>query len=348
MKNINELFTVKKLLSLVLVLVFVMSVLSSCGEKNKQLVVYTNSGSNGRQEFLQEYAKENGFDISIVTAGGTDISNRLASEASKPIADVVFGLNAIEYEKLKKLDLFDKYSPSWANDVPEGLSDPEGYYNAITMTPLVAVYNPEKTPAVPTDWVDLATNPVFKGKYTVLGLGGGTSKAVFASIVSRYRDDSGELKISDEGWKVVEQYFGNCHYEQKGEDWYGKMLDGSVPVTMIWASGAIERGKEFNFDYGVMSPEIGVPTVVEQLAILKGSKNKEEAQKFVDWLGSAEVQAKWAEKYGTIPVLPEALEKAPQESKDLLNKVKVQQMDWGFIAENIDSWVEKATLEYVK
>ena len=74
-----------------------------CGSsKDDSIIVYTNSGSNGRDVFLKELAKENGFDINVVSGGGTDIANRLIAEKNNPIADVIFGLNNIEYEKLKK------------------------------------------------------------------------------------------------------------------------------------------------------------------------------------------------------------------------------------------------------
>ena len=77
-----------------------------CGSgKDDSIIVYTNSGSNGRDVFLKELAKENGFDINVVSGGGTDIANRLIAEKNNPIADVIFGLNNIEYEKLKKQNI---------------------------------------------------------------------------------------------------------------------------------------------------------------------------------------------------------------------------------------------------
>lgn len=136
-----------------------------CGSsKDDSIIVYTNSGSNGRDVFLKELAKENGFDINVVSGGGTDIANRLIAEKNNPIADVIFGLNNIEYEKLKKQNILKKFNPSWAGEIPEGLSDKEGYYNAITVTPLLAIYNPNiiKGEDIPKDWTDLATNPKFK------------------------------------------------------------------------------------------------------------------------------------------------------------------------------------------
>lgn len=323
--------------------------LVSCGDKKSDsIVVYTNSGSNGREEFLIKEAKEAGFNISVVSAGGTDTTNRLLAEKNKPVADVIFGLNAIEYERLKKQDIVEKYTPVWAKDVPEGLSDKDGYYNAVTMTPLLAVYNKEALGNdIPKDWVDLATNPKFKDKYFIFALSGGTAKAVYASIISRYADPNGDLGISDEGWKIAEQYFANAHIQQGEEDYWGNMMNGKYPICMIWASGAIERGNKYNYSYGIMNPEIGVPVVVEQLALVKGSKNKEMAQKFIDWCGSAEFQAKWAQNFGTIPALPEALANAPEENRKMVENFKIQQMDWTFISENIDAWVEKAQLQYI-
>ena len=64
-------------------------------------------------------------------AGGADLTNRLIAEKNNPIADVVFGLNNIFYENLKKEDVLDQYVPQWASQVDSGLNDPEGYYHGL-------------------------------------------------------------------------------------------------------------------------------------------------------------------------------------------------------------------------
>lgn len=237
-----------------------------CGSsKDDSIIVYTNSGSNGRDVFLKELAKENGFDINVVSGGGTDIANRLIAEKNNPIADVIFGLNNIEYEKLKKENILKKFNPSWAGEIPEGLSDKEGYYNAITVTPLLAIYNPNiiKGEDIPKDWTDLATNPKFKDKYYLFSAIGGTGKVILSSVISRYRDDNGVLNVSSEGWKMVENLYSNGYVERGEEDWFGNLMSGKRPITMIWGSGALEREKANNFKVGVMRPEIGVPFVVD-------------------------------------------------------------------------------------
>ena len=50
-----------------------------------------------------------------------------------------------------------------------------------------------------------------------------------------------------------------------------------------------------------MYPEVGEPFVTEQIAILNTSKKKETVQKFINWFGSAEVQAEWSKKFSSIP-----------------------------------------------
>lgn len=319
------------------------------GEKSEaSIIVYTNSGSNGRAQYLEEEAKKAGFDINVVAAGGTDIANRLSAEKNNPIADVVFGLNNIEYEKLKKKNVLRKFTPSWAKDIPAGLSDKDGYYNAVSVTPLIAIYNPQVITGknIPKDWTDLATNPYYKDKYNLFKTGGGTGKTILASIISRYKDSKGELGISKEGWDIIKKLYENGHVEKSGEDWFGNLMSGKRPITMIWASGAIERQNANNFKVGIMKPEIGVPFVVEHVAIINKKKFKPESEKFAEWLGSVEVQGKWSEKFGTAPALPVALEKAPKQVTELVNSLKVQKLDWTFIANNVDAWMEKIELEY--
>ncbi len=67
------------------------------------LTVYTNSGSDGRGDWLVERAAKDGFKIQYIEAGGAEIQNRLLAEKNAPIADVVYGLNSIMWEDRKSV-----------------------------------------------------------------------------------------------------------------------------------------------------------------------------------------------------------------------------------------------------
>lgn len=135
--------------------------------KNEKLIVYTNANSDGRGEWLVEKAKASGFEIELVGAGGANLTNRLIAEKNNPIADVVFGLNNMLYENLKKENVLTKYVPKWAGEVEPGLNDPEGFYHGLVKQAILLGYNPKNYTAetAPKDWTDLYKNPAFKGKY---------------------------------------------------------------------------------------------------------------------------------------------------------------------------------------
>lgn len=268
-------------------------------DKSQLITIYTNNGSEGRDVWLVDRAAEAGYNVQVVGLGASDVANRMIAEKNNPLCDVVFGLNSIEFEKLKAQDLLQTWEPDWTDGVDASLIDADGYYYPVTTTPLVIITNNEyQNP--PTDWVDL-TKDEYKGLYQLHGLSGGTGKTVFASIITRYADPNGDLGISDEGWAIAEKYLGNAHLIASGEDSIGAVIDGSLPIDMHWASGVLTEQKVRNYKFNIVSPEIGVPYVVESLAIAKGTENYDLCVDFLNWLGSPEIQLEWSNNFGTIP-----------------------------------------------
>ena len=316
---------------------------------DQTLIVYTNSGSDGRGDWLKDRAAQDGFQIEYVQLGAGDLANRLVAEKNNQIADLVFGLNAVEYEKLKNQDMLLKYEPSWAKVVDMTLGDKDGYYYPIVVQPLLLAYNPKSVAkdAAPKDWTDLA-KPEFKDKTTLLAVNGGTAKTILASILVRYTDPKGTYGISNQGWEAIKNLIQNQHIAADGEDYWGNAISGKRPMLMMWGSGLLQNEKSRSVDFDFMVPEVGVPYVVEQVAIFKNSKKTELAKQFAEWFGSAKIQSEWSAKFGTTPAHPDALKDSSAEVKALMAAVKPQKIDWSFVAANMDKWMEKIQLEDVK
>lgn len=315
------------------------------GKKNDPLVIYTNSGSDGRDAWLKEKAKEAGFDVEVVPIQGGDLGNRIVSEKNNVQADIVFGLNNVEYEKLKAEDTLEKWEPEWASEVDLSLGDADGYYYPLVIQPLVNIMNADLD-EYPKDYTDL-TDEKWTDKYTILNFGGGTGKTILAGLLARYQDPDGEYGVSDEGWEFVKNWIQNGHMETEGEDYVGSVIDGSRPICEMWGSGVLQNEAERDYKFKVMVPEVGVPYVTEQIAILKGSDNQEKAIEFANWFGSAEVQEAWMNEFGTIPCQEAALENASEDVKAFKESVHQQDIDWEFVADHLDQWVEKVELEFV-
>ncbi|WP_313470360.1 extracellular solute-binding protein [Carnobacterium sp.] len=317
-------------------------------DKKQELVVYTNANSDGRGEWLEKEAKDAGFNITLVGAGGTDVTNRLVSEKSNPIADVVYGLNSMLYEQLKEEDVLEKYVPTWADEVEEGVNDPEGYYHGLIKQALLLSYNPdvynEKT--APQSYIELAEDNTFKGKYEApTQLDQVTPRIILSSILVQYKDEDGEMGVSDEGWKMVENFLKNGIPTPEGEDFYSLLASKKVPIGTL-VSGTLQAKED---QYGVaakfVNPKAGSPLIVEQAAIIKGGKKTALAQEFVDWLGSTEVQGKFASEFNAMPANTKAAEQATDYVKDLYSNITTQTLDWNFISKHIDEWMEKVELE---
>lgn len=240
----------------------------------------------------------------------------------------------------------EKWEPEWKDEVDLSLGDPDGYYYPLVIQPLVNIMNIDlENP--PQDYTDLLSEE-WTDKYTILGFGGGTAKTMLAGFLVRYTDPDGELGISDEGWDTIKQWIQNGHMEAEGEDYVGSVIDGSRPICEMWGSGVLQNEEERGVEFQIMSPEVGVPYVTEQVAILKGRDNTEKAIEFANWFGSAEIQTEWMNEFGTIPCNEGAFEQASDEIKEFVGSVHQQEIDWAFVAENLDAWVEKVELEFVQ
>jgi iron(III) transport system substrate-binding protein len=321
---------------------------SKTTNSDEKLIVYTNSNGDGRGEWMVEEAKKAGFTIEIVGAGGGDVTNRLISEKANPVADVVFGLNHMFFEQLQSEDVLIPYSPAWADQVEKGINDPDDYYHGLVKQALILSYNPEFVDAknVPKSYLDLADNEEFKGIYQARDdLGAATAKVIVASILSQFKDSKGELGVSEKGWETIDTYFENGVQIPEGEDYFSMFASDKAPIGTMISGELGAKTKQYGAEPEFIHPEAGTPLVVESISIVKGTEQEETAQKFIDWYGSAEVQGAFAAKFNAMPANVEAQDQVTDFQKEVFANVKSQDIDWAFVTENIDAWVEKLELE---
>ncbi|GHJ41982.1 extracellular solute-binding protein [Streptomyces sp. TS71-3] len=318
----------------------------------KSLVVYSNSVSDGRGDWLKKEAGKAGFKLQFVDLGGGDIRNRLLAEQANPIADVTFGLNNVYFENLKKEDVLAPYTPSWAGKVDASAGDPTGKeYWPIVREPVMLVYDKAaySSPAqAPSDWPDLWTEKQFAKRYEVpADLGGATAQMVLAGILSRYRDDKGDLGVSKAGWDAVKAYFHDGVPAVADTDLYARMASRKVDAGQMWLAGKATREQQYKVTTEAVHPKIGVPMTVQQVGLVKGTKKAADAKKFIDWFGSATVQAAWSKQFHTMPTNKDALAQADPAAVSDTNSFTEQDIDWSFVAEHLDQWIEKVELDYL-
>jgi iron(III) transport system substrate-binding protein len=147
----------------------------------------------------------------------------------------------------------------------------------------------------------------------------------------------------------MRQFIQNGHIQEAEEDYWGKVLSGERPITELWLSGVVQHIQEENLsNIDIIGNTVGVPYVVENIALSTSTKNLENAKAFVEWFGSAEAQLEWSRRFGHLPARADAQGNISQTMKDFLARLRPQPFDWALCSANIDKWVEKIQLEFVR
>lgn len=309
------------------------------------LVVYSPQGEDN-VHWITEQAKAAGHDVQFLRAPGGELFDRLVAEKNNPQADVVLGMVDTSMALLKKDGLFQPYTPVWAADLPAQYKDRdrEGIVHKFWSTPIVIAYDADKLTAeqAPKSWLDL-TKGEFKGKYVIGNTAWQTTRVYLAGILARFLDENGE--VTQAGWDFLGTFYANAIVVDDADARKEAFKSGGAIINLNWFGGVLKDAKELGMHDKVIDTEGGTPVISEGLAIMARTDQLEQAKAFVDWFGSADVMAAYAQKFGQVPVLPAALAKSPPEVQANAELVKAQPIDWDAIAPKLDGWLQRVELE---
>ena len=318
----------KKLLAIALVLVMVLSLVPAAfaADGDYTIRIYSNSNSTERVTWLVEEAKKAGFNISLDTnevISGDTAAVQAANE--KKDGDLIFGLNETrwgqivdgQYENLKLVP----FTPDWADEVGEYKYDGQAY--GIVIQNVLMLYRNDEYGTNGEElhfdhWADVV-NCGFPW-YRQNKIGGTTNANINSAMLYAFTDPASPAGgISVDGWKTLWKF---CADGKSGGDDYKYGFDplnkGDVAVSEFYSSAlygkidAAADGSEHPL-VGALEPENwdlvdiedGTYYIAEYIGILdKAGRTDEQTQAvkdFVNWFGSAEVQAAWAEEFDSFP-----------------------------------------------
>lgn len=320
---------------------------SSASGSSDALVVYSPQGDEERGAWIMERAKEEiGVDVQFLCAGGGELADRLIAEKNSPQADVVMGLAQTQMYQLKDEGILEAYDPSWREGLPEVYQDKDGYFNSFWQTPIVIAYNTEfvSEEDAPKSWGDLADEK-YAGMFGFGPTSSQTTRTYLVGILWNYVDpETGE--VSDEGWDVLTQMYANAaSMPSTDADIWKAFKDGTIPILPWWYGGVVTNCETNDITPGYVYPESGTPVVAEGIGLVAGSDNAENAKKFIDWWGSAETMAAYAEEFDQAPAHPDAIALCPDEIKESATMFTAQEIDWEVASAHLDEWLEKIELE---
>ncbi|KAA9300148.1 MULTISPECIES: extracellular solute-binding protein [Aerococcus] len=316
------------------------------GEK---VVLISNNGSDVRTPFIESKLKEKGFNVEFVPLGGGDVTARVIAEVQNPTTNVVWGPTQFNFDDMIEADALYEWTPSWADKVSD-YDRQNGKSYPYETQPKLWMANPDEfsEEELPNTVNDLFEEDKFKGKYTIPSdFGGTTNRAIVASILGQYLDENGEIGVSQEGWDAMQKFMDNGVEVPEGEDKYKNMMDGKSPITYDGASNIVTNTSEMDKKPTVIYFENGQPSNVNEIGVVKNDDPEvlAESLRLADYLGSAEFIGDFAAEFGNLVVNADAQDKLREESKEITENYKEQDLDWDTINAHLDEWVAKIELE---
>ncbi|WP_114195247.1 ABC transporter substrate-binding protein [Edaphovirga cremea] len=257
----------------------------------EQLIVYTSMKESLIGE-LKEGFKQQHPEIAMdyQSAGAGKLMAKIAAEKESGtiMADIIWTSEVPDFYNMKKNGMLEPYiSPEVANIV-NPIPDYDGSFTPVRLGTLGIAYNTRFVKQPPATWQDIL-GPEFKGAYGVASPAlSGTSYMSVALLKSLY------------GWEYFEKMKENKGKVGKGS---GQVVDDTASGDLL-ASLAVDYITNDKIAKGatlkLVYPQemLVIPSPV---AIMKGSKNINAAQKFIDFILSEQGQNIIVQE-GTLPV----------------------------------------------
>lgn len=239
------------------------------------------------------------IEINVLRLSTGDLGARVIAESANPQADVIWGFAVTNMADKKILSQLEPYKAVNSESLPAQYRAEDdswfaatGYMGALCVN--TAVLESKKLP-MPKSWSDL-TNPVYKGEVVMPNpASSGTGYLQVAAIIQGAGEEA--------GWKLIDEMDDNmAQYTSSGSKPCKMARAGEYAIGASLSFVAM-KSVEMGYPVSMVIPSDWAGYELEASGLLAGSKNKDDAKKFLDWTLSQEA-AELYTKYKAIITIP--------------------------------------------
>lgn len=315
--------------------------LPSCTRDHREhLTVYSPHGREQLTLLEQTFEAANpDIDMRWLDMGSQDILDRLRFEKPNPVADVWFGGPTPIYDRGVEEGVLEPYRPSWWQSVDSGGIGPDNLYWPVYRTPAVIAYNANLVTAAeaPKDWDDVLL-PRWKDQVLIRDpMASGTMRAIWGLMLVRSIRATGDTTAGMAWLRRLDaqtrSYSLNpAILSQKLARGEGVITLWDLPDMLIWQA----QGMPFGYTF----PTSGTVVIDDAIGIVKGTKHRKAAERFIDFVGSIDAQLLTARKNWRLPArrdLP--LDQVPAWVADVERRMVTAPMDWKLLGRDGTAWM---------
>ena len=312
----------KKALSVILILmlavcsIFAQSATEKTEETQKTLTVYaydTFCGDWGAASaVIPAFEEATGIKVNLVSAGAAiEVINKVRLEGERTQCDVILGITDDIADKA--YDLLEPYDSPYISNIEERLLfDPQNRLIPFDYGSFAFVYDTQAGIEIPTSLMDL-TKEEYKDKVILIDP---RTSSVGTGLLMWTYNALGEDWV--QWWKTMSK---NALTTASGwSSGYGLFTEGEAPLVISYTTSPVYHVMwEDTTRYQALLFTDGHEATIEAAGIIKGTKHREEAQAFINFL-LTQAQIDLANANSMYPVngsieLPEAYDYAPVPEK---------------------------------
>lgn len=327
----------KKLLSL---LIFCL-ILNGCSSNDKKkLVIYSPHGKEMLTEFEKQFENiHSDIDVQWLDMGSQEVFDRVRTEKENPLSDIWWGSPSTIFMRAEKLNLLEKYKPSWSENIGADSKSKNDYWFGTFLTPQVIAFNDKSltNQNAPQDWGDLVTSK-WKDKIVIRNpMASGTMRVIYSAMIANSIKKTGN---DTEGFEWLKKLDENTStYAADPAQMYIK-LAGNDAVTLWNMPDIILQKNLYQYPFGYNFPSDGTVVLTDGIAIVKGTKNLEAAKEFYEFVTNEKSLILQAEKFYRIPARSDIVkDKLPKWISDA--DYKSMDLDWELISKKESEWMKK-------
>jgi iron(III) transport system substrate-binding protein len=285
--------------------------------RTKKLVVYSPHGKEMLTEFENRYEHLHpDVDVQWIDMGSQDVYDRIRTEKENPQADLWWGGPSTMFLRAEK----------------------NGYWYGTFLTPEVIAFNNHllKKEDAPQDWDNLLDEKWRDKILLRYPLASGTMRGVFSSIIAGSYERTGR---PDDGYAWLLRLDANTKsYTADPTQLYLRLAREEAEVTIWDMPDIVIQVNQNGYPFGYVIPKSGTVVLTEGIAIVKGSKNRDVAGSFYEFVTSKESMILEANKFYRIPTRRD-LDQAALPTWITQEKIAVMDVDWSLVLDREQEWM---------
>jgi iron(III) transport system substrate-binding protein len=279
-------------------------VVATSGSSEDELVVYSARSHYGEEQPFEDFAKDEGYDVTLFGGSAPELYERLRSEGERTRADVLITTDAANLWRADHEGLLEPIdSEELRRSVPAGVRDPQGAWFGLTTRARTIMRSTERVGENEVTTYEGLGDPRWKGR---LCLRSGTSEYNVSFVADRLAKDgrdateamlrrwmANDPEILGSDTDVLEAIAdGACDVGLTNSYYLGRELeeDPDFPVAPVWAD---QEGR-------------GTHVNLSGLGVVEGSDNRDGAIVLVEYLTDPARQRLFAENNHELTLAPDA------------------------------------------